>query len=77
MVVGAVQTEQARNRRSNVLLEFNGEKLPIAEWAERLGLKRKALEKRLNKHGWSVERALTAPIEPRRPRRLRSIACQA
>ncbi len=47
-----------RNRRSNRLLEFGGEALPIAEWCERLGLRRDTVWKRLAT-GWPAEDALT------------------
>lgn len=58
----ATETEQARNRRSNKYLEYNGLRLCIAEWAERLRMNPSTLEARLN-YGWSVERALTQPLK--------------
>lgn len=39
-------------------LEFQGEKLTMNEWAERIGVSRQSLVWRL-KNGWSVERTLT------------------
>lgn len=39
--------EQARNRTSNVFLEHGGERLTIAEWAERAGLKVGTLWRRI------------------------------
>lgn len=65
----ATSTEQARNRRGNVNLTFRGETMCIAAWAERIGLPRKTLEKRLNKHGFTVEDALTRPLRILRPRK--------
>jgi hypothetical protein len=62
----ATQKQQNRNRRSNVVLTFRGETMCISEWAERVGLPRKALEKRLNHHGFTVEQALTLPLRARR-----------
>lgn len=62
----ATQRQQNRNRRSNVLLTFHGETMCISEWAERIGLPRKTLEKRLNHHGFTVEQALTIPLRGRR-----------
>jgi hypothetical protein len=53
--------EQGRNQRSNHLLTFRGETRTIAEWTEILGFKRATIGCRINKHGWSVERALTTP----------------
>ena len=49
--------EQARNRRSNVLIEFGGEKMCKAAWAEKLGITRQSLHVRLKK--WPLEKALT------------------
>lgn len=58
----ATQKEQANNRSTNVLIEFNGETLTRQQWSERLGFKKHVLKNRL-KRGWSVERALTTPLQ--------------
>lgn len=50
--------EQARNRRSNRLINFNGKTMCVSEWAETIGIARDTLKRRLLL-GWSVERALT------------------
>lgn len=55
-------TEQMRNRSNTRMLQFNGQSLPLATWAEQLGLSVAAIEGRLRR-GWSVERALTAPLD--------------
>jgi hypothetical protein len=60
----ATQREQCRNRRVTRLVEFRGERLLIAEWAERLGMSHAALEKRFQK-GWPIERVLTEPVRYR------------
>jgi hypothetical protein len=52
---------QARNRRTNVLLTCNGETLTIAEWTERTGLGPGVIWMRINRYGWSHERAITTP----------------
>lgn len=52
---------QARNRRTNVVIEFQGESMTMIEWAETLGLEPHTLQKRFAS-GWSVERALTTPL---------------
>lgn len=54
----ATMKEQARNRRNNRLIEFNGETICLQAWADRLGIRHNTLLKRLNKHG--VEHALTS-----------------
>lgn len=54
----ATYTQQARNRRSNRIIEFQGERRTLAEWAEAIGLDVRTLHSRLV-GGWSLERALT------------------
>lgn len=55
---------QSRNRTTNILYEYCGEKLTLAEWAERYGFSYSTLYGRIHNYGWPVERALTTP--PRR-----------
>ena len=57
---GAV--EQARNRRSNLTITFNGETHIAIEWEEILGFPRGTLSRRIKSCGWPIERALTEPI---------------
>lgn len=54
--------EQARNKRNNRFLEYGGLRLTVSEWAERTGIPRGTLDKRLDV--WSVGDALTRPIRP-------------
>lgn len=56
----ATPTQQARNRRDNVLVTHEGITVTLAEWAERAGLERKTLEYRI-RAGWDTARALTTP----------------
>ena len=58
----ATPLQQNRNRRSNVMLTFQGETMCISAWAERIGIPRKTLEKRLNRYGFTVRQALTQPV---------------
>jgi len=57
----ATQRQQHRNKRTNKIIEFNGESLCAIEWAERLSMPDSTLHSRLDR-GWSVERALTEPV---------------
>lgn len=50
-----------RNRRTAKMIEFNGETKCLAQWAEDLGIERKALQMRLKT--WSIEKALTTPYK--------------
>lgn len=54
----ATRSEQGRNRRSNYLVEYNGETHPLIRWAELTGIKYGTLHRRLTR-GWTVEKALT------------------
>jgi hypothetical protein len=53
----ATRTEQARNRRNNTLVTINGETAPLATFVERFGQDYSRIYQRLNKLGWSVEKA--------------------
>lgn len=55
----ATPKQQARNRRSNILLTFNGKTQCMADWADELGIKQSTLRQRLVAYGWTVEEALT------------------
>lgn len=57
----ATAEQQSRNRRSNRLIEYEGEIKTLAEWADLLKINRTVLYARF-KSGWSVERALTQPL---------------
>lgn len=57
--IWATYSAQMRNRRSNHVWEFNGERHCITEWAEKIGVRKDTLRRRVVIHGWSIERALT------------------
>lgn len=54
----ATYKSQLNNRRNNVILEFNGESLTVAQWAEKLGMKYETLKGRLRR-GVPLASALT------------------
>jgi len=56
----ALKVTQGRNRRDNRMIEFQGETLCVAEWAEKIGCQHQKITSRLRR-GWSIERALTTP----------------
>jgi hypothetical protein len=64
----ATRTEQSRNQRSNTILEFRGEKVTLAEWSERMGIKASTLCVRLYKLCWTIEQSLTTPVLVQSPR---------
>lgn len=53
--------EQAKNRRSNRYLTYNGETKLFSEWCEKINIPESTLRNRL-KRGWSVERALNEKV---------------
>lgn len=57
----ATRLEQGSNTRSNVFLSFQGENYTISQWERILGFKTGLLNNRLNRLGWSVEKALSTP----------------
>jgi hypothetical protein len=59
-IVKSTLKAAARNRGNNRLLEFNGQKKPLAAWAEEYGLSYRVAWARL-KAGWSVDKLLSTP----------------
>ena len=55
------QKIQANNTRRNRVIEYNGIKKTIAEWADIVGMTYSALYGRLRR-GWSIADALTKPV---------------
>ena len=55
-------SENMRNKRTNHLITFMGETLCAADWCERFNMSDSTLWRRLSS-GWSVEDALTKPIQ--------------
>lgn len=51
--------ENSRHRRNTVILEFNGVKKPLTEWAELFNKNPAILSQRIRRNGWSIERAIT------------------
>lgn len=60
-------TQNNQNRRDNVFLEFNGESHCLTEWSRIVGISQSVLSNRL-KRGWSIEKALTFPVDHRKTR---------
>lgn len=57
----ATRQEQFRNFRRNRWITFNGERKILYDWAEQTGVHYATLISRLDRLGWSVEKALTTP----------------
>lgn len=67
----ATDLEQANNKRNNRYLSFAGERLTVAQWSRRTGLKSGLIQDRISR-GWESDRVLSildqrtqAPLCPR------------
>lgn len=55
----ATRKEQNRNTRRNLQVEYSGQTKPLSQWCEEFGLNYKVTHQRINRDGWSIERALS------------------
>ena len=62
----ATPNEQARNKSNNKIIEYNGVKKCLSEWAEEFDVNYKTLFNRLEKLGWSFEKALKTPVRAKK-----------
>lgn len=53
---------QANNTSRTRFIELDGEKHSVTEWARRLGMNQSTLSMRINKYGWSAEKALRTEV---------------
>jgi hypothetical protein len=58
--------EQNRHTRQNRLIPFNGKMCCIAEVAKILGFEGRILYTRIYKLGWSIEKATSTPVRPKK-----------
>lgn len=58
----ATRKDQARNRRSNVILEFQGRSQILDGWAKEIGIEAATIRRRLAL-GWTMEKALTSSVK--------------
>ncbi len=61
----ATKTQQSRNKRNTHMITWQGETLPLVEWAERLGLKAGTLKVRILTYKMPREKAMTPGQLPR------------
>lgn len=61
----ANRTQQMRNQKRSVMVEYNGESLNMSDLADRLGINRYTFKSRICYLGWSVEDAISKPIQMR------------
>jgi hypothetical protein len=58
----ASKRAQSRNRRNIRPLTLRGETKLLTDWASEMGIRPSTLSMRIDKYGWSIEKALTTPI---------------
>lgn len=61
----ATAKEQANNRRTNRFITLNGVTKTTVQWCEELGIRPGTVNQRIHVYGWSNEKALLKPVEPR------------
>jgi len=61
----ATSEYQNNNKRSNRIITFDGKTMTWAQWARFIGISRSTLVGRLTILGWSIEKALTTPVQIR------------
>lgn len=57
---------QANNRRSNVMIEYKGETHDLMEWSHILEFDYKRVHNRMNKLGWTFEKAISTPVDKKK-----------
>lgn len=62
---------QANNRRMNKHIEYKGEIHNLSEWCNILGISYSLVHNRMNKLGWSFERAVETPCDIKKSSRKR------
>jgi hypothetical protein len=60
--IWADRLHQGRNTRRIKRYTFNGESKTSAEWGEVLGIHKELIYKRVHRYRWTIERALTTPV---------------
>jgi len=53
--------QQSNNKGNSRIIEYNGERMTMSQWAAKIGLAYSTLRGRLDCSGWSIEQALNTP----------------
>lgn len=62
----ATSKQQNRNKRNLHIIEYNGERKTLIEWAEQYHIPYHTLSARINKLGWSIEEAFDKSLRKKR-----------
>lgn len=65
-VTWATRTQQQRNTSRNRVVEADGRRMTLVEWSEATGIERTVISARLDRLGWSTERAVSEPVQSQR-----------
>lgn len=57
----ATKKQQSNNRKNTLYYTYRGETKALTDWAEEVGINRHTLYDRIEKRGWSVEKAIETP----------------
>jgi len=57
----STRSEQQNNKRTNHIIEYNGERLNIKQWCTKLNLQYSTILRRCTLPGWTAEQILTTP----------------
>lgn len=60
----ATKKEQAMNRRNTKFFTHNGKTLCMSDWSKELGGSKSLISFRINKLGWSLQKAVFTPVFP-------------
>jgi hypothetical protein len=64
----ATHKEQSRNKRTNRRITSRGVTRILVEWEEITGIRHETIARRIDKMGWTPEKALETPPRPPRPK---------
>ena len=64
-VVWATRDQQNANKSTSRIIEYDGRRMTLAQWASQLGIGTKTLSHRIDVAGMTVSEAFTKPIESR------------
>lgn len=58
----ATPTQQANNKRNNLVLEYGGLSLTLPQWGRKKGIKSSTMRQRYYGYKWSVEKCIETPV---------------
>lgn len=61
----ATAREQKLNSSATRFITINGETLALIDWCDRIGASKSTISARINKLGWSPEKAILTPVKPK------------